>query len=43
MEQHDTTYLFVIDGEHYHGCISLMGIAGALAHLADQDPHTAGG
>jgi predicted transcriptional regulator len=35
MEQHDTTYLFVIDGDHYHGCISIMGIAGAIAALAD--------
>lgn len=35
MEQHDTTYLFVIDGDDYHGCISIMGIAGAIARLAD--------
>jgi hypothetical protein len=35
MEKHDTTYLFVIDGEVYHGCISIMGIAGAIANLMD--------
>jgi hypothetical protein len=35
MERHDTTYLFVIDGDDYHGCISIMGIAGAIAKLAD--------
>jgi hypothetical protein len=35
MERHDTTYLFVIDGDEYHGCISIMGIAGAIARLAD--------
>lgn len=35
MERHNTTYLFVIDGDDYYGCISIMGIAGAIAHLAD--------
>lgn len=35
MERHDTTYLFVIDGDDYHGCISIMCIAGAIARLAD--------
>ena len=27
MERHDTTYLFVLDGDAYLGCISVMGIA----------------
>ena len=27
MERHDTTYLFVMDGDSYLGCISIMGIA----------------
>jgi hypothetical protein len=30
MEQHDTTYLFVIDDEGYHGCLSIMGIGDAI-------------
>ena len=34
MEQHDTTYLFVIDGDDYKGCISIMGFAGCLVHQA---------
>jgi hypothetical protein len=34
-DQHDTTYLFVIDGDDYRGCIAIMGIAGAIARLAD--------
>jgi len=34
MERHDTTYLFVIDGDQYHGCISIMGIAEAIIHYA---------
>jgi CBS domain-containing protein len=29
MERHDTTYLFVIDGDDYRGTISIMGIAAA--------------
>lgn len=34
MERHDTTYLFVIDGDDYFGCISIMGIAEALIRFA---------
>lgn len=30
MEKHDTTYLFVIDGDHYHGTVSIMGIGRAV-------------
>ena len=30
MESHDTTYLFVIDGDTYVGCISIMGIGESL-------------
>ena len=29
MERHDTTYLFVIDGDDYRGTISIMGVAAA--------------
>jgi hypothetical protein len=33
MERHDTTYLFVADGDDYAGCVSIMGIAAAvIAH-----------
>jgi hypothetical protein len=35
MERHDTTYLFVIDGEDYHGCISIMGIGESLIRYAE--------
>jgi hypothetical protein len=35
MERHDTTYLFVIDGDVYHGCVSIMGIAGAIARMTE--------
>ncbi|MCF7982799.1 MAG: CBS domain-containing protein [Thiohalocapsa sp.] len=35
MERHDTTYLFVIDGNHYHGCISIMGIGESLIRYAE--------
>jgi hypothetical protein len=34
MERHDTTYLFVIEGDDYYGCISIMGIAEALIRYA---------
>jgi predicted transcriptional regulator len=34
MERHDTTYLFVIDGDDYYGCISNMGIAEAVIRYA---------
>jgi predicted transcriptional regulator len=34
MERHDTTYLFVIDGDDYYGCISIMGIAEAVIRYA---------
>lgn len=34
MERHDTTYLFVIDGDQYHGCISIMGIGEAIIRYA---------
>ena len=30
MEKHDTTYLFVIDGDEYHGTISIMGMGRAV-------------
>ena len=30
MEKHDTTYLFVIDGDEYKGAISIMGIGRAM-------------
>jgi hypothetical protein len=30
MERHDTTYLFVIDGNEYHGTVSIMGIGEAV-------------
>lgn len=30
MEKHDTTYLFVVDEDHYHGTISIMGIGRAV-------------
>jgi hypothetical protein len=34
MERHDTTYLFVIDDDQYHGCVSIMGIAGGIVRVA---------
>lgn len=30
MERHDTTYLFVVDGDDYAGCVSIMGIGAAV-------------
>ena len=30
MEKHDTTYLFVVDGDEYHGTISIKGMASAV-------------
>lgn len=30
MEKQDTTYLFVIDGDQYHGTVSIMGIGRAV-------------
>jgi CBS domain-containing protein len=30
MEKHDTTYLFVTDGDDYHGTISIMGVGRAV-------------
>jgi hypothetical protein len=30
MEQENTTYIFVIDGEEYHGAISIMSLAHCL-------------
>jgi hypothetical protein len=30
MERHDTTYLFVVDGDDYAGCVSIMGIGAAI-------------
>jgi hypothetical protein len=35
MERHDTTYLFVIDGDHYLGTISIMGVAAAALALGE--------
>ncbi|KAA6182027.1 CBS domain-containing protein [Thiohalocapsa marina] len=35
MERHDTTYLFVIDGDEYFGCVSIMGIAEAVMRYAE--------
>jgi len=35
MERHDTTYLFVVDGDQYHGCISIMGIGEAIIRYAE--------
>lgn len=37
MERHDTTYLFVIDGDDYKGCISIMGIAGCLVDRCGEE------
>jgi hypothetical protein len=34
MERHDTTYLFVADGDDYAGCISIMGIAATVIAYA---------
>ena len=33
MEQDDTTYLFVVDGDEYHGAVSIMSLA---RHLLQQ-------
>lgn len=35
MERHHTTYLFVIDGDTYLGCISIMGIGECLIRSAE--------
>ncbi|MGB5734877.1 MAG: hypothetical protein WBM40_10600 [Thiohalocapsa sp.] len=35
MERHDTTYLFVLNGDDYHGCISIMGIGEAIIRYAE--------
>ena len=35
MERHDTTYLFVIDGDRYLGTVSIMGIAAAALAVAE--------
>lgn len=34
MEQDDTTYIFVIDDNEYHGAISIMSLAQHLLHQA---------
>ena len=35
MERHDTTYLFVIEGDEYYGCVSIMGIGEAIIRFAE--------
>ncbi len=35
MEQEDTTYLFVLDGDVYHGAVSIMHLAEHLLTLTD--------
>ncbi len=35
MERHDTTYLFVIEGDEYYGCVSIMGIGEAMIRYAE--------
>lgn len=35
MEQEDTTYLFVLDGDTYHGAVSIMHLAAHLLTLTD--------
>ncbi|MCP5277506.1 MAG: CBS domain-containing protein [Thiobacillus sp.] len=34
MEQDDTTYIFVVDGDEYHGAVSIMSLAQHLLHQA---------
>jgi hypothetical protein len=34
MERHDTTYVFVADGDDYAGCVSIMGIAATVIAYA---------
>jgi hypothetical protein len=36
MEQEDTTYLFILDGEEYHGAISIMSLAEHMLTLSAQ-------
>ena len=35
MERHNTTYLFVIDGDNYLGTISIMGVGAAALSLGE--------
>jgi CBS domain-containing protein len=35
MEKHDTTYLFVVDGDEYHGTVSIMGIGSAVLEYGE--------
>jgi CBS domain-containing protein len=35
MDQNNTTYLFVMDGDSYLGCISIMGIAQGVIHTLE--------
>lgn len=36
MEQEDTTYIFVLDGDEYHGALSIMSLARYLLTEADR-------
>lgn len=36
MEQEDTTYSFILDGEEYHGAISIMSLAEHILTLSAQ-------
>lgn len=38
MERHDTTYLFVFDGDTYLGCISTMGIGESMIRSVEALP-----
>ena len=34
MEQDNTTYIFILDGDEYHGAISIMSLAQHMLNLA---------
>jgi len=38
MEQHDTSYIFVVDDGTYRGTITIQGIAAWMSELSDQIP-----
>jgi CBS-domain-containing membrane protein len=34
MEKHDTSYIFVVDGQNYRGTVTIQGIAASMSQLA---------